>query len=227
MIVSVRTMLSRIKGLTCHQREKQIAEARTYFPKLDPAVLDAFFANFGYAMALSLLVKIDVICKTIRPSLVVEFGSGLSTAVIANALSGHDGFLITFDESMKWLANTHGLLKHTSGVAFVCVPHGEEMDHAALSQYVSWRNKPELVVIDGPSRGVRFSPSALEVYCELLSSSCVCVIDDTDRDQNDLGASRLAADFSLRKCDYGDPIYVNHQYSILLPEDVDDRILSP
>lgn len=220
-------MINKLRGARLRKRQKQIAQARTYFPELDPVILDGFFANFGFAMALSLLAKIELICKTIRPNLVVEFGSGLSTVVIANALSGHDGFLITFDENMKWLATTHGLLKHTSNVAFVCVPNGEGMNHAALSRYVWWRSKPELVVIDGPSGGERFSLSALEVYGELLSSNGVCIVDDTDRDENDQGASGLAADFSLTKCDYADPVYVNHKYSILLPEDFDDRILLP
>lgn len=221
-------IINRFRGARLRCRQRRIAEARNHFPELDPVILDGFFTNFGYTMALSLLVKIDVICKTIKPSLVVEFGSGLSTVVIANALSCQDGFLITFDESMKWLAKTCGLLNpHTLGVAFVCVPHSDEMNHAALSRYILCHSKPELVVIDGPSKGARFSPSTLEVYCELLSSNCVCVIDDTDRDENDLGASKLAANFSLRKCDYGDPIYVNHQYSILLPEDFDDKILLP
>jgi hypothetical protein len=99
------------------------------------------------------------------------------------------------------------------------------INHIALSKYLLTKGKPELVIIDGPSRADRFSTSALEIYADLLSPDCVCVVDDTDRGENDLGASRLAAEFSLRKIDYGDQIYVKHQYSIMFPSYFDDGIL--
>jgi cephalosporin hydroxylase len=206
------------------QRQKQIAEARQHFQGLSPTIIDAFFANFGYAMPLSLLAKIQSICKIVKPRLVVEFGSGLSTVVISDTISEHEGFLITFDESMKWLVNTYQMVNHKSNIAFVCISEVNGINHVALAKYISYKHKPELVVIDGPTGGDRFSESAMAVYYSLLSSDCVCVIDDTDRSENDLAAQRLAADFSLCKRDFGDPYYTRHKYSTLLPLEFDEKV---
>lgn len=176
-------------------------------------------------MPLSLLVKIERICKEIKPKLVVEFGSGLSTVVISDVLSIFRGFLISVEESMEWLANTYKLVNHKDQVLFVCIPNNGGNYHAALSKYMLLKCKPDLVVIDGPSDGNRFSESALVIYNKLMSSNSVCVIDDTDREDNQSGAQKLAVECSLHKIDYGDPIYVRHQYSILFPEHFDSEIL--
>ncbi len=194
---------------------------RCLFPDLRQEILNGFLANLGHAMPLSLLVKIEMICRAIKPNLVVEFGSGLSTVVISDILSISHGLLISVDESMEWLENTYKLVNHKDEVLFMCIPDSRGNYHAALSKYMLFRCKPDLVVIDGPSSGNRFSEPALIVYNELMSSNSVCVIDDTDREENQSGALRLAAEFSLRKEDYGDPIYVRHQYSILFPEHFD------
>ena len=195
------------------------------FPDFRQEILNAFLANFGYVLPLSLLAKIQTICKEIKPKLVIEFGSGLSTVVITDALSQSEGFLITIDESMKWLANSYQLVNHASQAAFICLPDNGAINHAALSKYLLAKAKPELVIIDAPSGAERFSQPALEVCAELLSLDCVCVVDDTDREENDSGAGALATQFSLRKVDYDDPIYRKHQYSILLPRRFDDRVL--
>lgn len=220
-----KLVFNRFRISTARKQRKQIAEAQTYFPELNPKILECFFANFGYAMPLSLLVKIERICREIKPNLVVEFGSGLSTVVISDILSISHGLLISVDESMEWLENTYKLVNHKDEVLFMCIPDSRGNYHAALSKYMLFRCKPDLVVIDGPSSGNRFSEPALIVYNELMSSNSVCVIDDTDREENQSGALRLAAEFSLRKEDYGDPIYVRHQYSILFPEHFESEIL--
>ena len=196
------------------------------FPDFRKEILDGFLANFGYAMPLSLLAKIEMICKQIKPNLVIEFGSGLSTAVITDSLSGSESFLISIDESMKWLANSYELVINTSRVAFICLPDNGGIKHSALPKYLLAKVKPELVIIDGPSRAGRFSEPACKVYNGLISPDCICIVDDTDRVENDSGARELAGKFSLRKVDYGDEIYAKHQYSILFPEHFDEDALS-
>lgn len=200
---------------------------QTSFGQLSSAIIDGFFANFGYSMPLSLLDKIQSLCREIKPNLVIEFGSGLSTVVITEALSEYErGFLVSIDENMEWLARSYQSVGHVSRAAFICLPLDDRINHAALSEYLSLKGKPELVIIDGPSKGARFSLAAIKIYHELLSSSCICIVDDTDREENDLGAMQLATDFSLRKNDYGDPIYVKHRYSVLLPAHIEDELLS-
>jgi len=145
--------------------------------------------------------------------------------VLSDALAKTRGFLITIDESLKWLENTYNLVNYKNGVLFVCIPDITNY-HAAWSNYIALKSKPDLIVIDGPSGGNRFSESALKVYNQLLSPNSVCAIDDTDREDNNLGASKLAAEFSLNKMDYGDPIYTKHKYSILFPQHFDYKILN-
>jgi len=218
-------MFKLFRGIKLLKQHKQIVKAKGHFPELTPAVLEYFFVNFGYVMPLSLLAKIETLCKEIKPNLVIEFGSGLSTAVITDAMAGIGGFLISIDESTKWLANSYRLVNNPSRAAFICLPCNNGINHTALSKYLLNKAKPELVIIDGPSQADRFSKPAIEVYSKLLSPDCVCVIDDTDRKKNDSGASALAAEFSLRKVNYGDQIYEKHQYSILFPRHFNEGIL--
>ncbi|MEW6172008.1 MAG: hypothetical protein AB1510_02935 [Bacillota bacterium] len=206
--------------LKIYLQRKRYLQARQHFPELEPEIINLFFANFGYTMPLSLLVKLKSLCNATACKFVVEFGSGLSTLVLSNAISPN-GFVISFEENIEWLSNTSKLLNDQNrSISLICLPSSQGMNYDLVLRYLSFPNKPELVVIDGPSKGDRFSPCALDVYHKLLSPNCICVIDDTDRRENNVGATNLAGDFSLRKIDYGDPIYTNHQYSILMPENI-------
>jgi len=161
----------------------------------------------------------------VKPALVIEFGSGVSTIAIAEALRVSEGCLISIDESMNWSENTRRLLSDPARVVFIWAPAIGGFDYTLLAKVFSPKDKPELVIVDGPSVASRFSEPALRLYSELLSSQSICAIDDTDREQNDKAASQLAARFSLRKVDYGDPIYIHHKYSMLFPSDLSDGIL--
>lgn len=212
----------RIKEIILRRQLESII--RVSFGNLGPLIIDMFFANFGYAMPLSPIPRLDKLCRTLRQDLVIEFGSGVSAVAITDALVGSEGFLISIDESIKWLENTYRLVNHPPKAAFVCAPADGGINHTMLSKVLSLKGKPELVIIAGPSGGERFSEPALRLYQELLSTCCICAVDDTDREENNLGASQLVADFSLRRVDYSDPIYVHHQYSILLPSHFDDHV---
>ena len=196
------------------------------FNDLSPTVTDAFFDNFGYTMPLSLISKINRLCRELKPFLVVEIGSGVSTMAIAKAIAKTNGVLISIEERIEYLKKTRSLLKNCTKSILLCSSTDGRINYNTLSKALSLKNKPELLVIDGPADEERFSADALKFYQELLFTNCVCAIDDTDREENDLGASRLARDFSLCKVDYRDPIYVNHQYSILFPSGKEDHALS-
>lgn len=187
-------------------------------------VRDAYFANFGYSMPLSLISKINAVCSEIQPELVLEFGSGVSTLAVSNALSGTTGHLVSIDESISWLEKTYSILKRPDDVILICAGREGTLNYRLLSEVLSFIGMPELVIIDGPSQGDRFSDDAIMLFRELLSGRSVCVVDDTDREPNDLGAVQLANEFSLRKVDYDDPIYLEHQYSILFPPHIRDDI---
>jgi hypothetical protein len=224
MKISIRGLFLSIQNRkNARQRYESILQES--FGHLSSLIIDAFFANFGYAMALSLISKIDLCCRTLKPDLVIEFGSGLSTVVITEALAATESLIVSVDESMKWLADTYRLVRHPAKTIFICAPvDKEEGNLLMLSKVLSPKAKPGLVIIDGPSGRGRFSEVALRLYQELLSPGCICAVDDTDREENDVGASQLAADFSLLKFDYGDPIYVHHKYSILCPSYLADSL---
>lgn len=192
---------------------------------LTPEIIDAYIANFGYAMPLSLISKINAVCREIRPDLVLEFGAGVSTLAVSNALSGTTGRLVSIDESASWLEETYRILKRPDSVILICAGGEGTINHRLLSEVLALKGMPELVIIDGPSQGDRFSDAAHMVFREVLSGRSVCVVDDTDREPNDLGAIQLANEFSLRKVDYDDPIYLEHKYSILFPPHIREEIL--
>lgn len=215
----VITMIKKLAFFRSRKKNKTYKQ----FPELNTKIIDHFYDNYGYTMPLSLLVKLKKICTTIKPKLVVEFGSGVSTIVISKAIVEYGGFLITFDESTEWINNTYKMIEEKINIAYICIPNERErIDHEALEKYISLNIKPDLVVIDGPSGGPRFSNSAMRIYDKLLSSQCICCIDDTDRAENDNGAIQIKTKFSLLKQDYNDPVYVNHKYSILYPANIQE-----
>lgn len=50
------------------------------FSGLAGPLVDGFYANFGYAAPLSLVLHVQALCGALQPRLVVELGSGLTTA---------------------------------------------------------------------------------------------------------------------------------------------------
>ena len=221
----IRKMHGVAKDITPRQEFDPVV--RSLSADLGPTIVEQFFANSGYAAPLSMLVRLKALVRELQPELVVEFGSGVSTVVITEVLSEIGGFLVTIDESPKWLSDTFERIERQAPVAFLGLPHPSGLNHEALIKIVSFSRKPGLVVIDGPSKGGRFTDVAFEVYLSLLTPTSACVVDDTDREENDLGAYKLAEVLSLCKFDYrDDPIHTRHCYSILLPKQFNEKLLS-
>lgn len=188
------------------------------FSGLAGSLVDAFYANFGYAAPLSLLLHVQSLCAALRPQLVVELGSGLTTRALIGALDP-EALVISVDESAEWLGRSAEGLPTDARVVLMAAPGPAGLDYDALELLLAGR-RPELVIVDGPSQQRRFSPEAERLLGRLVTPRCAVVVDDTDRPDNDEGAARLAAACSLRKVDYGDPIYTGHSYSLLLPGDL-------
>lgn len=182
---------------------------RRDFPWLGEDVIRDFAANYGWVMPISLLALLDQLARQLRPGVVLEIGSGLSTRVLQRALVGSGALLISVDDDPAWLPPADPESVRMIGVT----PDQPDVLRAALDSDAS----VELVVIDGPAQRPRFDPERLELYSQLAAADAVWVIDDTDRPENDDAASRIAAARGLERTDHGDPLYRGHRYSVLAP----------
>jgi hypothetical protein len=208
------------RRLAAHRlRRRHDGLVRASFGHLGEDVLAEFFRNFGYAMALSLLSRLDALCRVLEPRDAVELGSGVSTAVIARRLPA-DGMLISIDQDVRWVERARRLAGGSARVAYVCVSEPD-----LLERVLSSPGRVDLLVVDGPAGAERFSEGLAAVYSRLLTRSSAVVVDDTDREENERGAALLADRCGLRKVDYGDPMYTGHRYAILLPDAVAPELL--
>lgn len=200
------------------ERKAQAETVARAFPDLDVALVDRFYENYGYATPLALVAHLQQLCRTQRPEVAIEIGSGLSTAALVAALPP-ESTLLSVDESVQWLARAAaGVARPRTAYIAASGEHG--LDFAALNVLLDGL-RPGLVFVDGPSQHPRFPPTAVSLYERIVTSGCVVVVDDTDRPENDAAATALAGRAQLRKIDYGDPLYTNHRYSILLPAGVE------
>jgi hypothetical protein len=214
-------LTSRLPGRTRsaeRRLRRRYAAAAASFAHLGDDVLEAFFANFGFAAPLALLSDLDALCRRLRPGAVAEIGSGVSTAVLARALEP-GAALLSIDQDLGYAARAAELAGPGAAVVFVCAADASELERMACD---SWR--AELVLVDGPAGADRFAEPLASLHRRLLSPEAVCVVDDTDRPENDRGASALAGELGLRRVDRGDPIYTSHRYSILFPPTLDGEI---
>jgi hypothetical protein len=121
------------------------------------------------------LANLHRLIRRRRPSVVLEFGTGFSTVVIADALSRNGaGRLWTVDASAAWIDNTRGKLpehlrdlvdfRHTTARAV-------EHDGQLCALYDSLPDiVPDFIYVDGPStrdvqgsvRGLSFAPESAE-----------------------------------------------------------------
>ena len=218
-----------IKMITCFciriKKIKKRKFIKRKYPNLEGFTIDLFLENYGYSMAISLLDKLDKISKKIKPKLIFEFGSGVSTIILANNLKETGGDIFVFDESLKWIENIYKKCSSViDNIIFMFSPHKEKINYQIFTENININKKIDLLVIDGPTED-RFTEKANQLYDNLISSDTICVIDDTDREINDIEAQKLAEKHKLMKKDYKDPLYTKHKYSILYPLSVDDESL--
>ena len=195
--------------------------AKKLYPNLDRYIINLFFENYGYSMPLSLLNKLNEICRAIKPKLVFEFGSGVSTILLASNLKKSGGEIFSFDESLEWIRDTYKKCPDIDNVSFIFAPSFKKINYEIFTRNIDITKKADLLLIDGPT-GDRFTEPAKQLYAKLISSDTICVIDDTDREIDDKEAQELAEIHNLRKVDYKDPIYTRHKYSTLYPQSIDN-----
>jgi hypothetical protein len=152
-------------------------------------------ATRSWAASPDLLLTISEVIKKVRPALVVELGSGVSTLVAAKSGARK---IVSIDNSDVWGAKTVALLKEhkVRGVDVRIAPlrpyaNGSDWyDVAAIREL----KKIDVLIIDGPpgSKNPEARYPALQQFKDKLSPTAIVIIDDVHRD----GERKLAEDFA-------------------------------
>lgn len=171
----------------------------------------------SWAASPDLLLTITEIVQEIKPGLVVELGSGVSTLVASKAGARK---IISIDNSGEFGGKTRDLLK-------IHKARGVEIRIAELQPYANgstWYDisiikdlkKIDLLIIDGPpgSKNPEARYPALAEFRDKLSTKAVIIIDDVKRD----GERKLAEDFAKSM--------PNHQL-LILDHEKGTAVISP
>lgn len=149
----------------------------------------------GWSMRFTNLHSILDLLDEVLPQNIVEFGSGLSTIMVAAWLRERGtGRLVSFDHDPDWAARTRRCLSggkldaYANVFSVPLVPYAADIGHIDwydISQHQERLAHVDLVIIDGPPGG---TPSlklsrlpALEQLAPKLSSKCALVLDDAFR----------------------------------------------
>lgn len=141
----------------------------------------------------NLHVLLELLDET-KPRTIVEFGSGLSTVMVANWLRAHgNGHLYTFDHDRSWANQTCRCLCRNSLDVYVTmhvcplVPTetcGVHTTWYSAGKYLEPLQNVDFVIVDGPpgGRAKRLSRlGAIDALKGALSRTCVIVLDDAHR----------------------------------------------
>lgn len=197
-----------------------ILKAKTKYRDFYPYIFALWAKNFGVALDISCLRKLDIICQKLKPRLIFEFGSGISTVLLANYAQNNPCSITVLEDNPFYLnqtkQNTFRKYQHNK-IAFILAQN----QYRDFLEKQSFAEKVDLVIIDGPE-GEKARISNKDFYEKIISPKTCCIIDDTDR----LGINSMARDLaqknSLKKLDFQDTFYSKrHRYSILLPQNVE------
>ena len=149
----------------------------------------------SWAASPDLLLVVSETIKSIKPSLVVELGSGVSTLVAAKSGAKK---IVSIDNSEIFGEKTRQLLKahNVQGVEIriaQLVPDKDGLDWYDLSVLADLE-KIDLLIIDGPpgSKNPDARYPALREFKDKLAINATIIIDDVKRD----GERKLAEDFA-------------------------------
>ncbi len=123
-----------------------------------------------------------------RPQVVLELGSGISTAIIAQQLE-HDqqGHLYTLEDDAAYLQQTQAYLERSQLASRVSLIHAPFEDWALDGRQHRWYARQalpdvaiDLLIVDGPAL-LDDRYCALPALAERLTPGAIILLDDTDR----------------------------------------------
>src|SRR3989344_6218593 len=149
------------------KKENDKIRAKKTFPNLDNYIFELYFQSFGISAPLSLLYVLDNLLMAWKPLLTVEFGSGVSTVVLAKNLQNTNSKIITFDEDTFYLEKTRqNIIKKYKADNIEFIPplkEGEINYRVFKRKELSSERESRLVIIDGPT-DERFTNEAKQIY---------------------------------------------------------------
>lgn len=189
------------------------AKARFQYPDFPSDIFNLWVENFGVALDIRCLERLDKICKKMKPRSIFEFGSGVSTVVLAKYAKDNPCTIVIFEDNPYYLRITkQNVAKNYKTDNFLFT--------SALNSYKNYQNpgKFELVIIDGPGEEQERLNNRY-FYDKIISPKTICFIDDTDRPVLNAMAIDIALNNSLEKIDFKDAFYSKkHRCSILFPQ---------
>lgn len=201
------------------------AKAKKLYPHFEKYIRELYFKNYGVALPLPLLSFLDELCRIIKPEFIFEFGSGVSTVVLAKSTQDRNCKIFTVDESLKYLEKTYQniIRKYKAdNITFIFLPN----NYSGFIENIEAIKKVDLLLVDGPSSAARFNEPSKNFYDKIISSQTVCIIDDTDREDNNRAAENIAKAKALKKADFRDIFYSKkHRSSILYPSSIEDKVM--
>lgn len=149
----------------------------------------------SYAIRFANLHSIIAVLDRLRPNLVVELGSGLSTLGIAAWMKqAGKGQLLSFDHDERWAAVTRAYLTrhqldHIAEVIIAPLRPRQSMGYTVdwydLESYLEQISPIDVLVVDGPPTGQAEKRlarlPALDVFRRYLAAHAVVVLDDASR----------------------------------------------
>jgi hypothetical protein len=152
----------------------------------------------GFALGTEALNFLDERVGQLRPNAILEFGSGVSTVVLAGRMAdihGEDGpRVFSVDESESYLAETHQMLELAGLAECVRLAHREvheqvifgrstacyDLDEMFLDSFLE--TAPDFVIVDGPSGGGTVRFGAVPLVLGHLRVPCALFLDDALRE---------------------------------------------
>lgn len=185
-----------------------VIKAKLKYADFPSDIFKLWAENFGIALDISCLQRLENICQKLKPYLIFEFGSGVSIALLTKYASTNPCKITVFEDNHFYLEKVKQNI-YQKKVA----------DKFTLISDLSGSFSPakmDLVIIDGPTDYHRLANKSL--YRKIISPNTICLIDDTDRAFLNALALRIAKVNSLEKVDFRDAFYSKkHQYSFLVP----------
>ena len=209
---------------------------KKYFKKLKSYFIDNDFKkqllqidNRSYQNLLPLIVNhnylpfnslslrpyaINFICNEViinQRESIVEFGSGLSTILLARLAKSLsiDFNILSIDENQDWINIIQKVLKKDNTESFVKLVHSPLVDDWYNKDIVSrvvHKKNFDMLIIDGPTAGDKSKKTryeALSVTYQNLSTQCMILLDDLER----VSEKRILDQWSIEFNDFKFSIY--------------------
>jgi len=159
-------------------------------PEVDLSFLAQVPADDGWACAPELLRLLHALVVTLQPRHVLEFGSGVSTAVLAHAAAEVGECAVTsVDNDSRFVTETSLLLDRGAPVSLQLAPivarvHAGRLGASYLvdpSLFASSR-PADLILVDGPPQVLGGRATMLPAALEYAQCGSIVLFDDADRD---------------------------------------------